>query len=587
MIFRIVAIAVSPFHMLLNHAWQSTIFVMAVAGLLLAFRNAPARVRCWLWTAASLKFLIPFSALVWLGGHMGWSAASQATLPWTFTIDEISSPFNHSAVMAVVAHPSVTRAGLDRWAGVIWAAGFVLTLSVWGVRWLRLWRQVRSLPPVADTPVVGLFGRLHPERRVRLVPSTSLSEPGVFGIFRPVLVLPAGILEKLTEPQLEAVLLHELAHVRRRDNLIAVLHMLVEAIFWFHPLVWWLGARQLEERERACDESVLEQFHHPRAYAQGILEVCRHYLESPVPCVAGVTGANLRKRIEHIMKNTSRNRLDFGRKLLLWAAGASAIVGPVTIGLLDAPRGRAQSGGGAQKEFEVASVKPMEPAMGGMMRVEIQMAPGGRFIAKGLNLKMLIQQAYNVRDFQISGAPSWAATDRYEINAKAADANVTRDDMKPMLQALLADRFRLVIRRETKDAPVYELVVAKGGPKLKESESTGERGDRVRMGRGMVDAAQAGMPTLTNMLSNILGRAVIDKTGLTKRYDFKLEWTPDESQGGLIRQVHPDAPPAPPVDSSGPSIYTALQEQLGLKLENTKGPVELLIIERVEKPTEN
>ena len=581
--------ASGPMHDLLDHLWQSTAFGSLIALIAFAFRKSPARVRFWLWMVASAKFLVPFSALVWIGKHSGWSAISPATVRWSFTFEEFSRPFSQPRMLLVAApHPGGPATNVVNWLGLIWIAGIALVLGVWALRWFRMRRLVRAMSPVRCGLFTEILGRLGgPSQRVRLCAAPSTLEPGVFGVFRPTLVIPEGIEHRLTDAQVEGVLRHELEHVRRRDNLFAALQMVVEAVFWFHPLVWWLGSRMFDDRERACDEAVLEQFNQPRAYAQGILRVCEHYLESPMPCVAGVTGANLRKRIENIMTQTTGNRLTMGRKLLLWITGAAAIAGPIAFGVMNAPLGRAQSTEGAPKEFEVASIKPMEPAMHGLMRVEIQMAPGGRYIAKGVTLKLLLQQAYGVRDFQIVGAPSWAQTERYEINAKAGDGQIRREDLRPLLQSLLADRFKVTVRRETKEMPVYELVVGKGGPKMKEAESGPESRDMVRMGRGMMELQSASMTSVANALSNQLGRSVIDKTGLTKKYDFKLEWTPDESQNAMIRQMHPDGPPAPPVDGAGPSIYTAVQEQLGLKLENGKGPVEVLFIERAEKPTEN
>jgi hypothetical protein len=127
-----------------------------------------------------------------------------------------------------------------------------------------------------------------------LLSRTSL-EPGIFGIFRPVLVWPQGISERLEDAHLEAVLAHELWHVRRRDNLADAVHMLVEAIFWFYPLVWWMGAWLMEERERACDEAVLESGGDPKVYAESILKICEFCVASPLACVSGVTGADLKK----------------------------------------------------------------------------------------------------------------------------------------------------------------------------------------------------------------------------------------------------------------------------------------------------
>jgi bla regulator protein blaR1 len=241
----------------------------------------------------------------------------------------------------------------------------------------------------------------------------------------------------------------------------------------------------------------------------------------------------------------------------------------------------------ASKEFEVASIKPSAPQAMGMMRVGVEMLPGGRVSMTGVSVKFLIQQAYGVRDFQIAGGPGWIGSDRYDITAKPETAS-TGDQVKTMIQALLADRFKLKFHRETKELPTYALVVAKGGPKLHASEvqdkgSENRRGTQIRMMRGQFDVQDAPMAALANQLGQVLGRSVIDKTELTGNYDFKLEWTPDESEGGMFRgaEAHPEARP------EGPSLMTALQEQLGLKLDSTKGPVEILTIDRVEKPSEN
>ena len=134
-------------------------------------------------------------------------------------------------------------------------------------------------------------------------------EPGVFGVVHPVLLLPELIRERLSDSQLDAIITHELWHVRRRDNLTAMVHMLVEAVFWFYPPVWGIRARLLEEREQACDEAVLESRREPLAYAEGILNVCKSYVEAPMTCVSGVTGSDLKKRIVRIMAHQAARRL--------------------------------------------------------------------------------------------------------------------------------------------------------------------------------------------------------------------------------------------------------------------------------------
>jgi len=252
--------------------------------------------------------------------------------------------------------------------------------------------------------------------------------------------------------------------------------------------------------------------------------------------------------------------------------------------------------------FEVASIKPSGTDD---HRFMIQIQPGGGLRTSGTTLKMLLTQAYDVRDFQVSGGPGWINTERYDITAKSehsAEAQTLPDDprkmtdeqrktvgdqMRERLRALLADRFQLTIHRETRDQSVYALVVAKGGPKLKESETkegTGPRG-MMRMGRAQLSGQGVQLEMLTRTLSSQLGRPVIDRTGLKGNFDFKLEWTPDPGQPAAMPANGPDAPPPP--DPNGPSIFTAVQEQLGLRLESQKGPVEMLVIDKVEKPSEN
>jgi uncharacterized protein (TIGR03435 family) len=253
--------------------------------------------------------------------------------------------------------------------------------------------------------------------------------------------------------------------------------------------------------------------------------------------------------------------------------------------------------------FEVASIKPSSGDDG---RIGIQFMPGGGLRTTGTPLKFLITFAYDVRDFQVSGGPGWVNSDRFDILAKSdrdaaeggpddmrkmsdAQMKTASEQMRLKLQALLADRFQLTIHRETKDAPVYALVIGKNGSKLKESEvKQGDRRRMMRMGRSEFNAEGVEIEMLTHTLSNVLGRPVIDRTGLKGNYDFKLTWTPDPGQaGGPGGPPPPGVEAPPPPDPNGPSIFTAVQEQLGLRLESQKGPVDLIVIDRVEKLSEN
>jgi bla regulator protein BlaR1 len=228
--------------------------------------------------------------------------------------------------------------------------------------------------------------------------------------------------------------------------------------------------------------------------------------------------------------------------------------------------------------FEVASVKPAEPSdKPGFL----QSAPG-RLNLSGVTVKMLIQQAWAISGYRIYGGPFWLDSTRYNIAAKAADGagNLTLDQMRPMLQTLLTDRFRLALHREKRELPLYRLVVSKNGPKLKESAVSGA--PQSRMATGQITDKKASMDTLASQIGQQLGRFVVNQTGLNGDYDFHVEWTPDPGQnlGG-------DSDTPPPAGADGPSIFTALQQQLGLKLESAKGPVEVLVIDHAEKPDAN
>src|SRR6185437_15001715 len=214
-------------------------------------------------------------------------------------------------------------------------------------RWRRISVGIRNSAPLREGREVKALRRLEQaggvQRKIEIFLSRASLEPGILGIVRPVLVWPQGISDRLEDSHLEAILAHEVWHVRRNDNLAAAIHMIVEAIFWFHPLVWWLGARLVKERERACGEGVLELGGERRAYAEGILKVCEFCLTSPLDCMAGVAGGDLKKRMVSIMTEQTLQRVDFGRKLLLGTAGLAVIAGPIVLGTLHAAPTRAES----------------------------------------------------------------------------------------------------------------------------------------------------------------------------------------------------------------------------------------------------
>jgi bla regulator protein blaR1 len=575
---------------LVNHLWQSTAVACAAWLLALALRNNRAGVRYWLWMIASLKFLLPFSLLIAAGEWLKPVSSRPIQGPaLTSFVEQFTEPLAQpqSPVGLPTAETSANSHLLLTALFTLWACGaFALAF-----RWWRKWRQVRSAACKAR-PLTIAAG-------LPVLLSQSLLEPGVFGVFRPVLLLPDGIADHLTQSQVSAIIAHEECHVRRRDNLTFAMHMAVETLFWFHPLVWWIGAHLVEERERACDEAVLQSGNKAEVYAEGILNVCKLYFESPLACASGVSGSDLKKRIVRIMTKHVAQRLNLSRKILLAAAAFAAMAIPVTVGLLHAAqvRAQAQSAGATARlsEFEVATVRPSKPS--DVRGSTFSFTPNYGISVTNGTLKGLIEMAYDVRDFQISGGPGWVNSKQFNIVAKSstdsspghgAERAENTEEVRLRLQALLADRFQLKVRRETKELPVYVLTVNKGSSRLVEADATSAPDSSppgINAACGRMTGTQTSMANLAYKLSRQLYRPVIDQTGLAGKYSFLLSWTPDS--GPCSAPVSGSNPEPASGTSDGPSIFTAIEEQLGLKLESQKGPVEVLVIDHVEQPSAN
>lgn len=249
------------------------------------------------------------------------------------------------------------------------------------------------------------------------------------------------------------------------------------------------------------------------------------------------------------------------------------------------------------------------------MSVGIQ--PGGRFVATNVSVKMLIRMAYQIEDSQLTGGPAWINSDRFDIqavvsssphenprNMSEAQLEAFQEQQRLRVQSLLEDRFQLKLHPESKIRPIYALVVAKNGPKLQKAANTTpdpqkgppqgppRRNRTMRMFRGQLSGRGVPLSLLAEQLSTQVGRPVVDKTGLKGLYDFTLQWTPDQSQGQMFKGPpedgqQPGGNPAPPPETTGPSIFTAIQEQLGLKLQPEKGPVQVFVIDHVEQPSAN
>jgi bla regulator protein BlaR1 len=568
---------------LLHHVWQSTLFA-AVAGLLaLALKGTHARARYWIWLTASFKFLVPFSVLIAIGSRFPLTIAAPVLARRWVVMEEIRRPL--AAPPTVPDYSSgATLPSLAVIVLTVWLFGMAVVLFTWWLKAARLRAVVRAAVPLECGREVDALRRLQRtagfSTGIQIRSCQSRLEPGVFGIFRPVLLMPSGIADCLDETQLEAIVAHELCHIRNRDNLLAACHMAIEAIFWFHPLIWWLGARLVEEREHACDEEVLRTGSQPEIYAESILKVCRFYLESPMVCVSGVTGADLKKRIESIMTHRAARELGVARKLLLASVGVAAVAVPLAIGMMKTPELGidSQAALAAPAAFEEVSIKRGVP---GSHRVAIRILRAGSFNTTNATLKELVGFAYNLKEHQISGGADWLDSERYDIDARSGPAKGI-DEVRAMMRKLLTDRFKVILRHQTKQLPLFEMVIGESGPRFLrvKSEPHKEVGN-VLVGRGHLMAPEITMSDLARILGGQVGRTVEDHTGLRGAYAVRLDWTPEGYQPNMPGPRLPDEPPPP--NPNGPSLPIALENQLGLKLEPRTGPVETVVIEHAEK----
>ena len=602
---------------ILNHLWQSTIFAAGVALLTFACRRNRARLRYGLWFAASVKFLVPFAALAAVGSLLQWQdvPAPIRSAVASPAARDFNAPF---AAPWLDLSTTVTAAAQPQWIAPLFVGAWFCGFAAITLRRVKQWRQIRaavrrSTPWEAAVPVPA---------GIELRTAPPVLEPSVVGLRRPVILLPTGIDSYLTADQFAAVVAHEVCHVRRRDNFTAMIHMLVEAVFWFHPLVWWIGARLVATREEACDEHVVSETAAPIPYAEGIVSVCRRYAEAPLMSVTGVGGADVKARIDAILSNRIGLRLTLWKRLALATAAVTAFVGPLAAGAINRATLSAEQSQGVtpgppfvdpEARFEVVSIKRFDTSSG---TPRASMTPG-RFDIAGASLSLLVGQALVTPVDRIFGLPDWANTELYTVTTKAPDDPPPAAlALNVMLANLLKDRANLATHRETRQLPVYDLVFARTdkrlGPGLKPASpecqaaltarlEAVQRGGpvppplvgvndacssmRINPG-GMVGFNGVPMSRIAQLLTQSVGRPVIDKTGLTGYFDFTLQWTPQPGSEMPIRPAgEPPAPPPPAADPDGPNLFTAIQEQLGLKLESGRGPVEVIVIDRLEKPT--
>ena len=416
--------------------------------------------------------------------------------------------------------------------------------------------------------------------RSRRLTGASCVVPVTVGLLHPGIILPESARE-WPQAQLDAVLAHEGEHIRRRDPLFQWLALLNRALFWFHPLAWWLERRLSGLAEEACDAAVIAQGHDPRDYSEYLLNLARSVERAGTRIEAvgmAMPGIGLKHRIRQMLSGVPVPRISRPRIActIVVSAVAAAILAAGTLVHAQSPT----------PKFEVASVKTISGGGGRRSEGGLHFAPG--VIAStpgGITVRQIILEAYHLTRSQLSGGPGWLDSDKFELQAKTepfADKNA----VGLMLQTLLAERFKLMASRGTKEMPVYALTVGKKGPgptlrKLKEGEDSpspagfqsggapefaGHAGGQGTVFKGItmqefayslsrLSGAQEG--------SQVVGRPVLDRTDLQGQFYVRLVWTGDDDFKG------------------------ALEDELGLRLESRRAVMDSLVIDHIEKPSEN
>lgn len=382
---------------LLTHLWQSTLVLLGAWALARACRNNAATVRYWIWFVASMKFLVPLSLLQQLGDRLGRSFPEP--LPVDAALIETANAMFAPSMPHSLKVADDLPSPIALIAVTIWALGAAFLC----LRWLLQWRSIRSL--LADAPEVSMD--LPAPVRITSGDLTT----GVFGIFRPVVLLPRQVMQVLEPQQLQAVLAHEACHVRRCDNLTAAFHRCVEVLFWFHPLVWWLGSNLLREREAACDEAVVDEGHEQGVYAESILNACRLGVTARSATVAASTGGDLCERLSSIMSERRALPITGKRFSLLFTMAILICAAPLAAGMaIGAIR---EASGASPAALEVISLKPAAPGWWRSSQFEPE---SGRLIVRNVSLRDLIDSAYP--SSIVNADPVMLDGVRYDIEAR-------------------------------------------------------------------------------------------------------------------------------------------------------------------------
>lgn len=313
------------FEFMIDHLWQSTLFGVLALIAIVALKRAPARVRYVLWTAASLKFLIPSAALVWLAYHIGINLSSFfMNMAWA-TGDPIKFLTTQNDFFYVTQTMSDSELHVQHNAFwillTIWISGSAVLFAIWIQRQHAFRKKLKDGNVLQKGREMNLLvqvqERMKIRRKVQLLVSAKVSEVGVWGMFHPMIILPVEIGEHLSDSELQAIFLHELIHVARWDNLTSNVQMAICCLFWFHPLVWLIDRMLLSERERVCDDRVLQLGSTSKTYASSLVKVLKFGLGMRIAGASCAGGSNLKQRIENIVAGQSNKRISTVQRMLL------------------------------------------------------------------------------------------------------------------------------------------------------------------------------------------------------------------------------------------------------------------------------
>ena len=459
------------------------------------------------------------------------------------------------------------------WLARLWLAGAMILwlrlLLTWMAAGRMTFRQVQPAPSEWQLSLNRLRARIQVTRRVRLLVSSLIQGPVVIGWLRPVILVPVSALAGVPCEHMEALLAHELAHIRRHDYLINILQSVAEATLFYHPAVWWISRHIRMERENCCDDVAVSVTGDPLVYVLALTDLESRRFARIAPALAA-SGGSLKDRIARLLGANSPAPVPGTLVAVLILLLTAWVVFSQTL---------------PTAKFEAATIK--QHLADGRQGVDFMTQPGRLHVVNN-PVDNLIGNAYN--NHKLIGAPEWVESDRYDLEATAS-GSPNREQMMQMLQVLLADRFRLKIHPEQREETVYHLVVARGGLRMeKKTNENCVRADRTHPGEAPSNpcgnniirrkgnhlewiVTNNDMQHMVGALG-VNGHPVIDKTGVTGTFDLHVEFA----------ATQPDSDAS--IDPSVPSIFAAL-DQLGLKLEPAKGMVDVLVIDHIERPTPN